>query len=55
MESSFKKLTMATVIVGMMAVGAYMYLKNNPDLVCDMKDMAKDMAKKTYDKLEDLD
>lgn len=44
-----------SAIVGTMAVVAYMYLKNNPVILCEMKEMAKDMAKKTYDKLEDLD
>ena len=44
-----------SAIVGTMAVVAYMYLKNNPDVICNMKTMAKDMAKKTYDKLDDLD
>ncbi len=55
MESCFKKGTVVTIMVGAMAAIAYMYLKNNPDIVCDMKHMAKDMAKKTYGKLDDLD
>ena len=44
-----------SAIVGTMAVVAYMYLKNNPVVLCEMKEMSKDMAKKTYEKLEDLD
>ena len=51
MENGSKKGMVITAIVGVMAAVAYMYLKNNPD----MKTMAKDMAKKTYDKLDDLD
>ena len=55
MENGSKKGMVITAIVGVMADVAYMYLKNNPEIVCDMKHMAKDMAKKTYDKLDDLD
>ena len=55
MENGSKKGMVITDIVGVMAAVAYMYLKNNPEIVCDMKHMAKDMAKKTYDKLDDLD
>lgn len=55
MENCLKKCTVATILVGTMATIAYMYLKNNPDIVCDMKHMAKDMAKKTYNKLDELD
>ena len=51
MENGSKKGMVITAIVGVMAAVAYMYLKNNPDVVCNMKNMAK----KTYDKLDDLD
>ena len=54
MENGSKKGMVITAIVGVMAAVAYMYLKNNPDVICNMKTMAKDMAKKTYDKLDDL-
>ncbi len=51
MENCLKKCTVATILLGTMTAIAYMYLKNNPDIVCDMKHLAK----KTYDKLDDLD
>ena len=54
MGMNYKKGLVVTAIIGSMAV-AYMYLKNNPDIMCEMKTMAKDMAKKAYDKLDDLD
>ncbi len=55
MGMNCKKGLVVTAIIGSMAAVAYMYLKNNPDIMCEMKTMAKDMAKKAYDKLEDLD
>ncbi len=55
MENCLKKSTVATICFATVITLAYMYLKNNPDIVCDMKHMAKDMAKKTYNKLDELD
>lgn len=55
MESCLKRGAIMTIVTGALAIAAYMYLKNNPDIVCNMKYMAKDIAKKTYDKLDDLD
>ncbi len=46
-----KGITMAALIGGMAAVGYY-YLKKNPDMMCQMRKMTKDLAKKTYEKLD---
>ena len=54
LEKKTKKY-MALAILGGMGVAGYMYMKKNPDLLCQMKEMTKDMAKKTYEKLEDME
>lgn len=46
-----KGIVMATVISGMAAAGYY-YLKKNPSVMCEMRKMTKDLAKKTYEKLD---
>lgn len=54
LEKKTKKY-MALAILGGMGVAGYMYMKKNPDLLCQMKEMTKDMAKKTYEKLEEME
>lgn len=53
-----RKNTMKTVtkaaILGGMGVAGYMYMRKNPAVISNMKSMAKSAAKKTYDKLEDM-
>lgn len=44
-----------TMIIGGMGIAGYMYMKKNPQVMDEMRCMAKNMAKKTYDKLEDMD
>lgn len=55
MEKSSKKSMIMAAILGGMGVAGYMYIKRNPLLMCEMKEMTKEMAKKTYDKLENID
>ena len=43
---------MAALIGGMAAIGYY-YLKKNPNMANQMRHMTKELAKKTYEKLED--
>ena len=45
-----KGLALAAMIGGMAAAGYY-YLKKNPDVICEMRKMTKELAKKTYKKL----
>ncbi len=54
MEKKTKRY-MTLAILGGMGVAGYIYMKKNPDLLCQMKEMTKDMAKKTYEKLEDME
>lgn len=46
-----KAITAMAIIGGMSAIGYY-YLKKNPDLMCEMRKITKDFAKKTYEKLD---
>ena len=46
---------MMAAVLGGMGVAGYMYMKKNPQVMQDMKCMAKNVAKKTYDKLEDVE
>lgn len=55
MEKGSKKGMILAAILGGMGVAGYMYIKRNPLLMCEMKEMTKEMAKKTYDKLENID
>ena len=47
-----KKTITTAMIVGGMAMIGY-YLMKNPDTMCQMRRMTKEMAKKTYEKLDD--
>ncbi len=46
-----KGMTMAALVGGMAAVGYY-YLKKNPSAMREMRKMTKELAKKTYEKLD---
>ncbi len=55
MKKSTMKNMATAAILGGMGVAGYMYMKKNPEMVNNMKSMAKSAAKKTYEKLEDID
>lgn len=55
LEKKTKKCMAVAAILGGMGVAGYMYMKKNPDLLCQMKEMTKDVARKTYEKLEDME
>lgn len=55
MEKRSMNKMMWAAILGGMGVAGYMYMKKNPNAMSNMKEMAKNAAKKTYDKLEDID
>ncbi len=50
-----KKGMLMAAMLGGMGVAGYMYMKKNPNMMQDAKNMAKNMAKKAYDKLEDME
>ncbi len=50
-----KKSTMMAMLVGTLGVMGYMYMQKNPQMMENMRNMAKSAAKKTYDKLEEMD
>ena len=55
MEKKSMNKMMWAANLGGMGVAGYMYMKKNPNAMSNMKEMAKNAAKKTYDKLEDID
>ena len=55
MEKKTMNKMMWAAILGGMGVAGYMYMKKNPNALSNMKDMATQAAKSTYDKLEDID
>ena len=55
MEKRSMNKMMWAAILGGMGVAGYMYMKKNPNAMSNMKEMAKNAAKKTYDKLEYMD
>lgn len=54
-EKNTKRNMAMAAILGGMGVAGYMYMKKNPQAMHNMKTMAKQAAKKTYDKLEDVE
>ena len=55
MEKKTMNKMMWAAILGGMGVAGYMYMKKNHNAMSNMKEMAKNAAKKTYDKLEDIE
>ena len=55
MEKKSMNKMMWAAILGGTGVAGYMYMKKNANAMSNMKEMAKNAAKKTYDKLEDID
>ena len=51
-SNTMKNMTIAAVLGGM-GIAGYMYMKRNPEVMRNMKVMAKSAAKKTYDKLDE--
>ena len=50
-----KKMMVCAAVVGSMATLAYFYMKQNPDIMCEVRRSAKDLAKKTYVTLEEME
>lgn len=55
MEKKTMNKMMWAAILGGMGVAGYMYMKKNPTAMSNMKEMAKNAAKATYEKLENID
>ena len=55
MKKNTMKNMATAAILGGMGVAGYMYMKKNPEIIHNMKCMAKNAAKKTYEKLEDME
>lgn len=51
-NNTMRNATIAAVIGGM-GIAGYNYLKKNPNVVSNMKSMAKSAAKKAYDALDE--
>lgn len=49
------KRMLTAAIIGGVGIASYMYMKKNPELMMQMKNLTKDAAKKAYDKLEDIE
>lgn len=50
-KNTIKNMTVAAMIGGMGMAG-YMYMKKNPEVMTNMKKMAKSAAKNTYEYLD---
>lgn len=51
-----KKSTMKTMaMLGGIGMAGYMYMKKNPEMKNNMKNMIKSMARKTYNKLDEME
>ena len=53
MAKMSKKAMMAAMLGGM-GVAGYMYMKKNPNVMRNLKNMTKSAAKKTYEKLDEI-
>jgi len=45
----------AATMLGAATFAGYMYLRKNPEMMNSMKKKTKEMAKKVYDMLDDMD
>lgn len=50
-SNKMKNMTIAAMLGGM-GVAGYMYMKKNPEAMNNMKNMVKNAAKTTYEKLD---
>ena len=51
-----KKSTMRTMaMLGGLGIAGYMYMKKNPNAKSNLKSMMKDMARRTYNKLDEME
>ena len=50
-----KKGTMMCMFLGGLGVAGYMYMKKNPEMMNNMRNMMKSAAIRTYHKLEDME
>lgn len=50
-----KKSTMMAMLFGGLGIMGYMYMQKNPGMMNSMRNMVKNAAKKTYNKLEDME
>lgn len=53
-KNRMKHMTIAAMLGGM-GVAGYMYMKKNPQAMDNMKNMVKNAAKKTYEKLDGIE
>ena len=53
MRNSCSKIIM--LMLGVVIGATCCYIKTNPEIIYDMKEKAKILAKKTYDKFEDIE
>lgn len=51
-KKTMRNMTIAAMLGGM-GVAGYMYMKNNPSIMYNMKHMTKHAAKKVYDTLDE--
>ncbi len=49
-----KKSTMMAMFLGGLGVAGYMYMKKNPQVMNNMKEMMKSAAQRTTEMLEDM-
>lgn len=54
MQKKTKTRMLTAAFLGGMGVAGYMYMKKNPNAIDNMKEMAKDVTKAAYNKLEDI-
>lgn len=52
-NNSIKNMTIAAILGGM-GVAGYMYMKNNPKIMHNVKAMMKDMERKKLNKIDEL-
>lgn len=50
-----KKSTMLCMLMGGLGMAGYMVMMKNPQMMNNMRNMVKSAAKKTYDKLEEME
>ena len=54
LKTKTKNKIMMGLTAASMTMAGYMYMKRNPKMINDMKEMAKNMTKSTYNKIEEM-
>jgi len=48
-----KNMAIIVMMLGGASIAGYMYMRKHPEMICNMKNMAKDTSRKVYNMLDE--